>query len=80
MAQQRERRADAWLIGTAVALMSIGALALAAVVIVGVAGGVPSVALTWVGMIAPPIAFIVMVVAFVRLIGRRRRPTAQPGR
>lgn len=72
MAAKRAAAVDSWLIGAAVVFMVIGAAALAAVVIVGVSGGVPSVTLTWVGMIAPPVAFIFMVVEFVRMITRRR--------
>lgn len=66
-------RTDAIIVVTAVALSLIGLVALALVVIVGVSGGTPSGALTWIGMITIPVAFILLLVEFARAIGRRRR-------
>lgn len=66
-------RTDAIIVATAVALSIIGLVALALVVIVGVSGGTPSGAFTWIGMITIPVAFILLLVEFARAIGRRRR-------
>jgi hypothetical protein len=65
-------RTDTVIIASAVALSLIGLLALALVVIVGVSGGTPSAALTWIGMLTIPAAFILLLVEFARAIARRR--------
>ena len=66
-------RADAIIVVTALALSLVGLVALALVVIVGVSGGTPSGALTWIGMITIPVAFLLLLVEFSRAIARRRR-------
>lgn len=73
MAQRRTTRTDAWLIGAAVGFMAAGAIALIGVLVVGLTGGIPSATLTWVAMITPPIAFILMIVEFVRMVRERNR-------
>lgn len=65
-------RADVAIIGSAVGLSVIGLLAIAVVVIVGVAGATPSATLTWVGMISLPVAFILVLIEAGRAIARRR--------
>lgn len=64
---------DTVITATAVVLSIVGFVALALVVIVGVSGGTPSAVATWIGMITLPVAFLLLVVEFVRSIGRRRR-------
>ena len=64
---------DTVITATAVVLSIVGFAALALVVIVGVSVGTPSAVATWIGMITLPVAFLLLVVEFVRSIGRRRR-------
>lgn len=55
----------------AVVLAVIGGLSIVVVVVAGLSSATPSPVLTWIGMIALPIAFILMAVQFVRMIRRR---------
>lgn len=64
---------DTIIVTSALLLSLSGLVALALVVVVGVSGGTPSAALTWIGMITLPAAFILMLMEFARSIARRRR-------
>lgn len=72
MAKTSERGHIGAIMAVGVGLALIGGLAIVIVVVMGLAGAVPSRALTWIGMITLPVAFILMALEFVRMVLRRR--------
>lgn len=58
-------------ITAALALVCVGSLA--AVLLIKLAGGQPWVGLDWIAMLGLPLAFILMCIAVLRAIARRRR-------
>lgn len=57
----------------AAALAIVCVAALAAVLLIKVAGGHPWVGLDWIAMIGLPLAFLLLGIALLRAIARRRR-------
>ncbi|MCQ9369093.1 hypothetical protein NQ038_03805 [Brevibacterium sp. 50QC2O2] len=72
MDKTESTRVDAVMLGIGVVLAVIGGLSIVVVLIMALAGATPSRTLTWIGMITLPIAFILLMVEFLRLIRARR--------
>ncbi|MBG0739674.1 hypothetical protein IV500_09775 [Paeniglutamicibacter antarcticus] len=71
--QQESGRSRQVFNALAAALAIVCVASLAAVLLIKVAGGHPWVGLDWIAMIGLPLAFILLGIALLRAVARRRR-------